>query len=82
MAALRTPSETPERLWSAGMAAALGEELAHLAGQARAAQVGPCAVTVAMGPAALQQHNARCRFLHARHNLPDSTALWLHCFTL
>lgn len=39
VAALRTASETPERLWSAGMAAALGEELAHLAGQARAAQV-------------------------------------------
>lgn len=39
MAALRTASETPERLWSSGMAAALGEELAHLAGQARAAQV-------------------------------------------
>lgn len=37
--ALQTASETPERLWSAGMAAALGEELAHLAGQARAAQV-------------------------------------------
>ena len=39
VAALRTPSETPERLWSAGMAAELGEELAHLAGQARAAHV-------------------------------------------
>ncbi len=40
MAALRTASETPERLWSAGMASALGEELADLTTQVRAAQVG------------------------------------------
>ena len=39
MAALRTPSETPERLWSTGMASALAEELAHLTTQARASQV-------------------------------------------
>ena len=37
--ALTTASETPERLWTGAMATATAEELAHVAAQARAAQV-------------------------------------------
>lgn len=61
--ALRTPSETPERLWSASMAAALADELAHLSALARAAQVGAApvaAVTPFMPQPALSSESQTC----------------------
>ena len=39
MAAVGEATETPERLWTAGMRAQTAEEVAHLAAQAHAAQV-------------------------------------------
>ncbi len=56
MAALRTASETPERLWSAGMASALGEELAHLTAQARAAQVRAIELDPEAAPGTLSRY--------------------------
>ena len=40
VAALSQPAETPERMWTQGMMRATAEEVAHMAGQARGAQVG------------------------------------------
>lgn len=39
VAALGEATETPERLWTAGMRAIAAEEVSHLAAQAHAAQV-------------------------------------------